>query len=169
MYKFDGKWFKNYYQSYQLCKNLKTINHINNKTDTKHLLQSHIGKLLWMCSQTKPDIAFDICQLGTNLKNSGEQDAKYPNKVIMHLKQNPAQIIYKQPGKDQNLKLLVYADVSHGNLPDGGSQLGYLIFSVAENKKFPILNWQSKRIKCVVRSSLATETLALCVNFGISV
>ena len=93
MYKFDGKWFKNYYQSYQLCKNLKTINHINNNTDTKHLLQSHIGKLLWMCSQTKPDIAFDICQLGTNLKNSGEQDAKYPNKVIMHLKQNPAQII----------------------------------------------------------------------------
>ena len=93
-----------------------------------------------MCSQTKPDIAFDICQLGTNLKNSGEQDAKYPNKVIMHLKQNPAQIIYKQPGKDQNLKLLVYADVSHGNLPDGGSQLGYLIFSVAENKKFSILN-----------------------------
>ena len=38
---------------------------------TKDLLLSHIGKLLWMTSQTRPDIAFDVCQLGTNFKNSG--------------------------------------------------------------------------------------------------
>ena len=55
----------------------------------------------------------------------------------------------------------MYADASHGNLPDGGSQLGYLIFLVGENKKCSILNWQSKRIKHVSRSSLAAETLPL--------
>ena len=43
--------------------------------------------------------------------------------------------IYKQLGNDENLKLLVYADASHGNLPDGGSQLGYLIFLVVKIKK----------------------------------
>ena len=116
--------------------NLKPVNHIYNKTDTKDLLQSHIEKLLWMSSQTRPGIAFDVCQLGTNFKNSREQDVKYANKVITYLKQDPAQIIYKQLGKDENLKLVVYADPSHGNLPDGGSQLGYLIYLVVENEMF---------------------------------
>ena len=80
------------------AENLKTVNYIHNKTDTKDLLQFHIGKLLWMSSQTIPDIAFNVCQLGTNFKNSGEQDVKYTNKVIQHSKQNPDQIIYKQLG-----------------------------------------------------------------------
>ena len=95
--------------------NLEPINPNHNKTDTKDLLQSEIEKLLWMSSQTRPDIAFDVCQLGTNFKSSGEQDVKYSNKVITHLKQDPAQMIYKQLGKDENLKLVVYADASHGN------------------------------------------------------
>ena len=88
-----------------------------------------------MSSQTRPDIASDVCQLGTNFKNSGEHDVKYANKVVTHLKQDPVQIIYKQLGKDENLKLVVYADASHGNLLDGGSQLGYLIFLVGVNIK----------------------------------
>ena len=88
-----------------------------------------------MSSQTRSDIAFDVCQLGTNFKNSGEQEIKYANKVITHLKQDPAKIIYKQLGKDENLKLVVYANASHRNLPDGGSQLSYLLFLVGENKK----------------------------------
>ena len=62
--------------------NLKPINQIDNNRDTKDIIQAHIGKLLWMSCQTRPDIAFDVCQLGTNFKNSGEQDVKYANKVI---------------------------------------------------------------------------------------
>ena len=54
----------------------------------------------------------------------------------------------------------MYAYLSHGNLPDVGSQLGYLIFLVVENKKCSILNSQSKAIKRVF-SSLAADTLAL--------
>ena len=64
------------------AENLKPINQIHNNKDTKDIIQAHIGKLLWMSCQTRPDIAFDVCQLGTNFKNSGEQDIKYANKVI---------------------------------------------------------------------------------------
>ena len=60
-----------------------------------------------------------------------------------------------------NLKLVIYADAAHGNLVNGASQEGYLIFLVGENRKCILLNWQSKRIRRVVRSSLAAETLAL--------
>ena len=61
---------------------------------------------MWISSQTRPDIAFDVCQLGASFKNSGEQDIKYLNKVLTHLKQYSVQIKYKQLGKDDNLKLI---------------------------------------------------------------
>ena len=57
--------------------------------------------------------------------------------------------------------MIIYADASHGNLSDGGSQLGYLIFLVGENQKSCLVNWQSKHVKHVVRSSISAETLAL--------
>ena len=120
--------------------NLKPINQIDINRDTKDIIQAHIGKLLWMSCQTRPDIAFDVCQLGTNIKNSGEQDVKYANKVITYLKHDPAQIIYKQLGKDENSKLVMYANGSHGNLPDGGSQFGHSTFLAGENIKCSVLN-----------------------------
>lgn len=142
------------------AENLKPINDID-KTKTKELLQSQIGKLLWMSGQTRPDIAFDVCQLGTNFKNCDGQDIKYANKITTHIKQDPVQITYQHLGNDDDLKILIFADASHGNLVDGGSQLGYLILLVGNNGKCSLINWQSKRIKRVVRSTLAAETLAL--------
>ena len=141
------------------AENLKPINDID-KTKTKELLQSQIGKLLWMSGQTRPDIAFDVCQLGTNFKNCDGQDIKYANKITTHIKQDPVQITYQHLGND-DLKILIFADASHRNLVDGGSQLGYLILLVGNNGKCSLINWQSKRIKRVVRSTLAAETLAL--------
>ena len=58
------------------------------------------------------------------------------------------------------IKLVCYTDASHANLPDGGSQGGLYIEVVDGNKKAP-LHWQSKRIKRIVKSSMAAETLAL--------
>ena len=69
--------------------NFKLINCMNRKTDTKDLLQSQLRKLLWICSKTRPDIKFDVCQLGTNFQNSLEEEIKYVNKVATHLKQDP--------------------------------------------------------------------------------
>ena len=64
-------------------------------------------------------------------------------------------------GNDGNLKLSIFADVSHGNLSDGESGLGYLIMLVGDDGKCSLLNWQLILIKRVVRGTLAVETLAL--------
>ena len=47
-----------------------------------------------MSGQTRPDIAFDVFQLGTNFKYD-DKDTKYANQIIAHLKQEPVQIMYK--------------------------------------------------------------------------
>ena len=62
---------------------------------------------------------------------------------------------------DKDLKIIVFTDGAHGNLVDGGSQGGYFGFLVGENGKCALISWQSKRIRRVVKSSLAAETLAV--------
>jgi ABC-type enterobactin transport system permease subunit len=59
------------------------------------------------------------------------------------------------------LKLVVFSDASLENLKDGGTQGGHLIVLMGEEGRFSPICWQSKRIRRVVRSTLAGETLAL--------
>lgn len=55
----------------------------------------------------------------------------------------------------------MFSDASHANLPDGASSAGgHVIFLVGERNSC-ILNWCSKKIKRVVRSTTAAESLAL--------
>ena len=68
-------------------------------------------------------------------------------------------ILKKNP---ENLRIAVYVDATLASSSNGGSRDGYLIFIVGENRKCSLLNWQSKRIKRVVRSSLSAETLVFC-------
>ena len=62
-------------------------------------------------------------------------------------------------GNECTLKLSIFADESHGNLSDGGSHLGCLVILVEDDGSCLCLNWQWKRIKGVVTSNLAEETL----------
>ena len=111
-----------------------------------------------MSGQTRPDITFDVF---THFKYSDDKDINYVNKIITDLKQEPVQITYQNLGNEYNLKLSIFADASHGNFSDGESQLGYLIMLIGDDGKCSLLNWQSKRIKRVVRNTLAAEILAL--------
>ena len=134
---------------------------INNRNSVSDIIQSAVGKLLWVCGQTRPDISFEVGQLATNIKNSDETSMKIVNKLFTNMKQNECKLIYKKLGNDNDLRIVVYSDAAHGNLSNGGSQGGYIIFLCGHENNCVPLNWQSKRIRRVVRSSLAAETLAL--------
>ena len=56
---------------------------------------------------------------------------------------------------------MIFSDASLGNLPDGGTQGRHFIMIFGEHGRFSPLSWQSKRIRNVVRSTLAGEALAL--------
>ena len=60
-----------------------------------------------------------------------------------------------------NLQLVVHSDASLNNLPNGGSQGGFIVMLGDAGGKVSPLQWQSKRIKRVVKSTLAAECLAL--------
>ena len=54
----------------------------------------------------------------------------------------------------------MFNDSSFGNLCDSGSQGSYVIFVEGLNRNCSPLMWQSKKLRRVVRSTVATETLS---------
>ena len=86
------------------------------------------------------------------------------NKAVRKLKGHNSCLRFQK--LSDNCRLVAYTDAAFGNLHDGGSQGAYLIFMVDENGKCNLITWQSKKIKRVVRSSLAAETLAMsdCID-----
>ena len=125
----------------------------------KELLCSKIGQLLWISSQTRPDISFDVSTTAINLTNPKINDIITINKIVRKTKGEMYKFSFKQIAEP--VSITVYTDAAFGNLPDGGSQGAYLIFLTGKDSRCNPINWQSKRIRRVVRSSLAAETLAM--------
>ena len=123
------------------------------------ILRSKVGQLLWLAKQTRPDIAFDIATIASRLHVSTVEDLKKVNKVIRKVQAEQVCLNFNDLGKQ--VELLLFSDASFGNLSDDGSQGGYAIFLRGENGKINPVTWQSKRIRRVARSTLASEALAL--------
>ena len=86
--------------------------------------------------------------------------------MIKRLKSETVELKFQHLGDVTKVQLLAFSDASLGNLPDGGSQGGgggTSLCSWVKMRNFHLedLCWQSKRIRRVVRSSLAGETLAM--------
>ena len=124
-------------------------------------MRSKIGQLLWVGRQTRPDILYDVCMLASNLKSAKIKHLYEVNKVIRKVKSEDVSLRYRYLGDNKSLRLVSFSDASFGNLPDGATQGGNLIMLMAENGQCSPLFWQSKRIRRVVRSTLAGETIAL--------
>ena len=87
------------------------------------------------------------------------------NKVIRRIKSEQIDLKFHNLGSGQ-LSLLVYTNASLGNLPDGGTQGGYIIFLANEKGKAIPICWNSRR---VVRSTLAGETLAMAEGIDVAI
>ena len=56
--------------------------------------------------------------------------------------------------------IVSFCDASFANLPNAGSQGGFLCLLVDNNGNYCPLTWQSRKIKRVVKSTIAAECLA---------
>lgn len=129
--------------------------------EEKDQLRSKIGQILWVARQSRPDVIFDASNLTSNIKNATVQTIHEANRIVCKLKSKKVILNFQHLGRDSALKMIVFSDASFGNLSDGGTQGGHLITLMGENGKFSPLSWQSKKVKRIVRSTLAGETLAM--------
>ena len=123
--------------------------------------RSIVGQLHWIATQTRPDIAFDACELSGSTSKAVISDVHRLNKVVNKVATDSYKIVFPKMNDISDCYLECFSDSSFANLADGGSQGGYIIFLVdSDGHRCPIF-WQSRKIRRVVKSTLAAETLAL--------
>ena len=128
-----------------------------NADETK-IFRGIVGQLNWASNISRPDMAYTACELSTQQAKPKVEDLLRANKAMKELKQQNVVIRYS-PLKLDKLKLVVFSDASYGNLRNGGSQGGFIIFLSDGVLSVPI-SWSSCRLKRVARSTLCAETLA---------
>jgi len=137
--------------------------------DEMTLLRSKIGQLLWLAHQSRPDILFDVTVLASNVTKSKIKDLFTANKLINKAKSQKLSLKFQPLNSENQCHLLVFSDAALGNLPDGGSQGGYIIFLAEKEGKCIPIWWNSKRIRRIVRSTLAAETLAMAEGVDMAI
>ncbi|VDI35393.1 Hypothetical predicted protein [Mytilus galloprovincialis] len=122
------------------------------------LLVSYTG----LPHQSRPDLCFDVLDLSTSVQLSEAKTQSKLNKVIRKAKNNSYRIKYPNLESLKNIELILYTDASYANLSDRVSSAGgYVIFLRGQNGKNCPISWSSKKIRRVVKSTLAAEALSL--------
>ena len=85
----------------------------------------------------------------------------FANKQLRKLQDQCSKICIPDIGNICHASLIVFSDASHANLQHGESQGGFIVFLQGENGKSSPLTWTSHKLKCVVKSAMAAETLSL--------
>ena len=119
------------------------------------------GQLNWIAISSRPDILFDVCDHSSRLKHAKVADMCSLNKIVSKLHSSSLKLHFPAMPGFEACFLECYTDASFANLSDGSSQGGFVIFlGSSEGSRCP-LYWESRKIRRVVKSTLAAETLAL--------
>ena len=126
--------------------------------------QSLLGKLLWLSSQTRPDLCFEAMEHSTFAKKPLVKHLLSLNKAIKKLDEGPLKNVFRAMDLEKDrIQILFYSDASLGNLSDKkGSGRGYVVF-VTNGKVANPIAWSSNKVKRVVHSVFGAETLG-CVD-----
>ena len=130
-------------------------------SEEQSALETVIGQLSWIAHQTRPDISFDVCQLSAVKRKATIKHLQYANKIIKKVKNYKIHLKFPSLTKVESSKIVVYSDASFKNLPDCGSQGAHIVFWCDSESRCAPIQWQSKKIKRIVKSTLAAECLAL--------
>lgn len=118
-----------------------------------------VGQINWVATQSRPDVSFDNCILGNSASKATVGDIYQANKVLRRIRGFPVTLFFPTSLDLGSCRIVCFTDASFANLPDRGSQGGYIMFIVDMEGIYAPLAWQSKRIKRVVNSSLSSECL----------
>ena len=118
--------------------------------------RSLVGRLLWACLCTRPDLQFAVSKLSSKVAYPTESDMKLLKKCLRYIKGTLEYRLVFKKNTGVNVKLLGYSDASHGNEEKRTSQDGYIFLWNGT----PI-SWSSRRQKSVSISTHQAEVYGL--------
>ena len=125
------------------------------------LFRQIIGQLNWAVQGSRPDMAFEMIALSTKLQQGKIEDLIRAIKKVNRL--NDIRSFISFPGLDKTkLTVVVFTDASLGNINEGtGSTGAHIVWLMDNSGRCCPVTWNAHKIKRVVRSTLAAETLSL--------
>ena len=121
------------------------------------------GQLNWLVTQCRPDVAFENCVIGNSVSRACSRDVVFANKAVRKLKTSTSTLSFHCDIDLSECTVVSFCDASFGTLPNGGSQGAFITFVVGKNGLYSPITWQSRRLKRVVKSTIAAECLA-CID-----
>ena len=124
-----------------------------------------VGSLGWFVDHCCPMLSCQLAELRRKQASLTVQNVQKLNKVIRTAEVIESKIKIRSIPVE-HLRFMVVHDAAHANLEGGASQQGHLILAVHASITncrvlVSVLSWQRKKIKRVVRSSLAAETCSM--------
>ncbi len=110
--------------------------------------------------QGRPDIAYDSCFISNSLKTGDHKVFGYANKITRKIHNQAVTLHFPHNFHFGSCFIATFCDASFCNLPNCGSQGGYISLIVDENGVFSPIAWQSRKIRRVVKSTIGAECLA---------
>ena len=111
-----------------------TSSHREQKTadltsDEKKQLKRLGGQILWVASQTCPDLSFETCVMTNTGKQSTVRATIHDaNKAISKLKSQSIGITFPSVESTDGMQVIAFSDATYASLDDGLLQGGYIIF-----------------------------------------
>ena len=131
-------------------------------TQEQKLYRQLVGQLNWAVQGSRPDMAFEMINMSTKLKQGTVENLVRVIKKISRMKDFHSYMTFPRLNKAAELKIVVFTDASLGNINEGtGSTGAYIVWLMDNTGQCCPIAWNAHKIKRVVRSTLAAETLGL--------
>ena len=124
------------------------------------MLKQFCGQVNWLSTQGRPDIAFNSCFLSNSLKCGDSNVFVAANKIVRKVQNQTVTLRFYKDFDITSCYIISFSDASFANLPNAGSQGSYVTLLVDQNGRYCPLTWQSRKVRRVVKSTIAAECLA---------
>jgi len=122
-----------------------------------------VGQMNWAIQGTRPDMAFELLDMSTKLKQTTVGDLSRAVKTVNRLKDVRSMIAFPRlSNRVSDWRIVIFTDASLCNINKGaGSTAAYVVWLAGNQGKCCPLAWHTNKIKRVVRSTIAAEALSL--------
>ena len=126
-------------------------------------LRGQIGEVLWLSLMTRPDLAFDVNIIASEVPRATLETLKKMNKIIIKARSKKEKLRFVKLGKISDLIVKLYTDASYNN-QDGlvrSTEGRVVLIENQEEQLVSVASWKTRKIPRVCRSVKSAETRAL--------
>ena len=152
-----------------IAKHRKTMSEDPCNESEKKQLRALIGAVAWPANQCLPQASASTSLLQASMASPCVKDINDANKFLRYLKEATKgfKLNINRHGSVESVRFGIYTDAAWAVRPDSTSQGGYLLFVAGYEEieagyamKLSIMDWSSKKLQRICRSSLSAESQA---------